>query len=494
MGRFGRFEKFEVKNEMRDGGTIRTDDYKQTGGSTSKQVQEEIRQELENVGFDDWKYTEDDISDEVDIKENTQEQNEYAITVDDNGNPVIPQDWTFLIHGSSEDRWDTSLLGNDFVVGNGKSNGADVKNRPLCCVEKSDAKFNYERRGSNTAKAYGGKDDAFEIRVVYYKNPRLGDGEGVRKRLNSDELKEVTKCYMYQDGRHPAIPSGTKLVFLKNSDFDEITNTNGNNILWYIPEQYLEQYLSDVEQMKNIVPKEQIETGEEVKETDDLETKLDEKEERRILRNEAKDIGEEEIYESNDTVETKPKITNLDIEQELEEYYDDSVDIVTLKAYLKEKIPQVYGDRLEKLGIDIDKYLENNKLSLEYFEGAESYKEIAKELESYLDFLEEVKDVDTEKVILENRENEDLETKLDEKDERRTLRNEARDTGEEIFEQNTTEETSKSVSGRDILSSAIEATEETTRTSTINEQVSAIRSVQKEKTQQQDKTNNGINR
>ena len=45
---------------------------------------------------------------------------------------------------------------------------------------------------------------------------------------------------MYQDGRHPAIPAGTKLSFLTNGDFDEITNTNGNNILWYIPEQYFE--------------------------------------------------------------------------------------------------------------------------------------------------------------------------------------------------------------------------------------------------------------
>jgi len=52
----------------------------------------------------------------------------------------------------------------------------------------------------------------------------------------------------------------------------------------------------------------------------------------------------------------------------------------------------------------------------------------------------------------------------------------------------------KSVNGRDILSSAIEATEETTRTSTINEQVNGIRSIQRDRTQQQDKMNNGIDR
>ena len=52
----------------------------------------------------------------------------------------------------------------------------------------------------------------------------------------------------------------------------------------------------------------------------------------------------------------------------------------------------------------------------------------------------------------------------------------------------------KSVNGRDILSSTIEATAETTKTSTINEQVNGIRSIQKEKMQQQNRNNNGIDR
>lgn len=52
----------------------------------------------------------------------------------------------------------------------------------------------------------------------------------------------------------------------------------------------------------------------------------------------------------------------------------------------------------------------------------------------------------------------------------------------------------KSVNGRDILSSAIEATEETTRTSTINEQVNGIRNIQKDKMQQQNRNNNEIDR
>lgn len=85
----------------------------------------------------------------------------------------MPEGWTFLTHGSSLDRWDESLLGNDFIVGNSK----EVKGRPLSCVERDNAKFDYARSGSNTAKAYGGKQQAFEIRVLFYKNPRLGDGK-----------------------------------------------------------------------------------------------------------------------------------------------------------------------------------------------------------------------------------------------------------------------------------------------------------------------------
>ena len=52
----------------------------------------------------------------------------------------------------------------------------------------------------------------------------------------------------------------------------------------------------------------------------------------------------------------------------------------------------------------------------------------------------------------------------------------------------------KEMENEDILKSAVEATEETTRTSTINEQVQNIRNVQREKTQQQNKENTGIDR
>lgn len=43
MARFGRLERFEVKNEMKDIKEINQDDNKQTGGESSTQSQEEIK-------------------------------------------------------------------------------------------------------------------------------------------------------------------------------------------------------------------------------------------------------------------------------------------------------------------------------------------------------------------------------------------------------------------------------------------------------------------
>lgn len=57
-----------------------------------------------------------------------------------------------------------------------------------------------------------------------------------------------------------------------------------------------------------------------------------------------------------------------------------------------------------------------------------------------------------------------------------------------------TQDMSKTTETQTLLDSAIEATEESTRTSTINEQVQNIRNVQREKTQHQNKENTGIDR
>lgn len=351
MARFNK--RFEVKREMSDSGQIRSDT---TGGKSTTQYSAELEKELNSVGFDD---------EEIEpLQENIE------IEIDENGNPIMPEGWTFLTHGSSLDRWDESLLGNDFVVGNGMVNNQKVKGRPLCCVERDDAKFDYARNGSNTAKAYGGNQQSFEIRILLYKNPRLGDGKVVREKLNQDELKDITKYYMYQDGRHPAVPSETRLVFLQNGDFDEITNTNGNNILWYIPEQYLEQYLEDVQKTKQLGKFEEV----------------------------PEEMLKEQYNIENDNI----TMTHDDVEKELSEFYSEDITTPELEAYLSEKISQMYGDRLGNAGIfNIKKFLEGK---LDTFEGVESYKAIIEELESALEFAESSRESDEPEVIYDTEE------------------------------------------------------------------------------------------
>lgn len=170
---------------------------------------------------------------------------------------------------------------------------------------------------------------------------------------------------MYQDGRHPAVPAGTKLVFVKSGDFDEITNTNGNNILWYIPEEYLQQYLEDAQYSQEV-------------------------------DNDEKSIDRETEMEQASDENVATMITNADVEQELTEFYTDDITIPEIEAYLSEKISQIYGDRLGDAGIfDIRKFLDGK---LDYFEGVESYRAIIEELESALEFAEGLRENEQQEI------------------------------------------------------------------------------------------------
>ena len=170
---------------------------------------------------------------------------------------------------------------------------------------------------------------------------------------------------MYQGGRHPAVPAGTKLVFVKNGNFDEITNTNGNNILWYIPEQYLKQYLEDVQQMQEI----QTLTKEE---TDVMQ------------------VQKEADVEQKNNENENTMITNASVEQELSEFYTDDITNDYLESYLSEKISQIYGDRLGDAGIfNVRKFLDGK---LKDFQGVESYRAIIEKLESTLEVAETMRE------------------------------------------------------------------------------------------------------
>jgi len=571
MGRFR--ERFEVKNEMSDGGKIRPDDsYKQNGGKTSSQQQKEIIEDAEKSGgFDDYDYEfeqEDIASEEIDEAQIEENQVILADEVEIDGdikNKVnnyescsIDEIEEILNYIADRKRQE---LGIDFTfetisdtggcvrsdrtqgglqqVEIGYQNIVDMKDNKEMkrLAELGQIDIDYE---IPEVSPMGERKEFIELILATHhelrhvkQNDNLQDNP-----ISNEDNKKMTRekvinhfftgfrnAYNYEqsmievDAMRASLEETARFFQEMGSDitpdevfavmkekelsylgydlsefgdsyesaithFDQIygktTEIKGiAEIISSLPEDKKRMFFEQCQDlMDRYTTETDIEKRLELLESMALRMSPELKEQYPLTNSQIE--RSKEAYEHNGAEENKdetPRITNLDIEQELEKYYDDSVDIVTLKAYLKEKIPQVYGDRLEKHGVDIDKYLESIEESLEYFEGADSYMQIATELESHLDKLEEA--------TVENRETQELETKLEEKEERRILRNEGRDAGEkEFYERNAREETGfvlKSVNGIDILSSAIEATEATTRESTMTEQSRTINIVQKDR-------------
>ncbi len=516
-----RMEKFEVKNEMYDGGKIRPDDsYKENGGKSSKAQQEEIFEDTQKVGFDD-----DFDIDEVDnitpeIDENTIQENKLQNLNEKDIKGIITGYVNVSASGEISAKHyiasEAKKIGVEknelqaFVLEEGKKN---IKSRDKVLhyhrtsmksfekIMETGSLLNRERmqaEGIDTSKLSGSSSQNVQFtRDIYDSDGKLARSGFGRENVgaNSTDIvfvmgpelinEETYNCFMpYPTVEKADIQKCCVTILAKDPNIqkqvESILKEKDLTIKTILQDEFDREVVLEELEKANIckdVDKNDFNDKEkaivENKEDEELEVKLNEKEERRALKDEARDIGEEEIYEQNDNKGKKPQITNLDIEQELGKYYDDTVDIVTLKAYLKEKIPQVYGDKLEKFGIDIDEYLENHKLSLEYFEGAESYKEIASELDSYLDALEEFKDDHIEKDNAENKETEELEAELNEKEERRALK----DIGEEEIYEDFNKETDfilKSVNGRDMLTSAVEVTEVSTRESNIEKAADSL--------------------
>lgn len=175
------------------------------------------------------------------IERTKQQQRGMIIETDDKGNPIIPENWTFLVHGSSLDRWDSSDLGKDFTI---KEN--------LSCVERDDAKEDFLYSGRTTADTYSGDNHPFRIHVLFYKNPNKVGPTMVQK-LGRDKVRGILDCYdsQQQGRRHPIVPKGTKMTYLKSSDYDEISESTGKKILWYIPEEFLEEYIEAVREERD---------------------------------------------------------------------------------------------------------------------------------------------------------------------------------------------------------------------------------------------------
>lgn len=161
--------------------------------------------------------------------------------IDEKGNPKLPEGWTYLIHGTNTSQWNKEILEGDSFVVKGIEAG-------LYCVEKENAIEN-QKTGSDVSKIHsqlkqqqGEKD--FEIRCLIYKDlRRQKDREEFAGRLTQEEIDDVNR-YHTKKPYYPSVPNGTKLIKLTTTEFDEITNSE-KEILWYIPEKYLNHYLKE---------------------------------------------------------------------------------------------------------------------------------------------------------------------------------------------------------------------------------------------------------
>ena len=164
--------------------------------------------------------------------------------------PVIPEGWTYLRHGTGFDRWHKEDLEKGFTVGKFNELNKNIS-FGLSCVERSVA-LNDAKRGYNTAKNYGNKNNFFEIRVLIYQDSIRYKSENqafLENRVVQEIREELFKNYYnnrFYGGRHPVVPRNTELIYLGTSTYDEISNTEDHLIYWYVPLFLLNYYNEDV--------------------------------------------------------------------------------------------------------------------------------------------------------------------------------------------------------------------------------------------------------
>lgn len=166
---------------------------------------------------------------------------EIKIKLNEKGEPLLPNGWTFMIHGSNTSQWNKEVLNSDSFVVKGNEAG-------LYCVEKDKAIEN-QRNGSNVSKMHSEKNQKegeknIEIRCLIYKDlRRQKDREQFLGKLTDEEINVVNEFHTNKP-YYPAIPNGMKLIKIAQTEFDEITQED-KDIIWYIPEKFLEHYQED---------------------------------------------------------------------------------------------------------------------------------------------------------------------------------------------------------------------------------------------------------
>ena len=101
------------------------------------------------------------------------------------------------------------------------------------------------------------------------------------------------------------------------------------------------------------------------------------------------EVEEKEVYDETETEienqdkedeKTRKERLHAEAEKDIIEGFTEDTPLEYTKAYLSEKITQIYGNDLAYAGIiDVEKYLENE---LYDFNGVESYKKIIEDIES----------------------------------------------------------------------------------------------------------------
>jgi len=515
MPRFNR--RFEVKRETQDGGKVRPDDdsYKQNGGKSSEEQQRDIRDEANQVGFEDFEQDYDNDIDEnfdahqyflerageidfTDAEEN-QFMEEYANTIISSFPNISRDDASALLmyvtrneanrQGILENirvRMDDKIqVGATRFVGIGEKGPISEivfsEKELIDGVNNGNMESYVTGIGHLVESACHEVEHAKQNTQIHSKNPQLNSEtlrmakENVVARVNPEFYRKNYRCYTIEqnaflNGRTQAKKALENLqgvfpeqIYSKIErrideliEFDRSADTeimktaeseykdtdNADRVLTDLTDDLMPLYATDALNQYPILAYQYREDGtkkdlselfaerdsrieqleaelstasptrkaEIMREIEGVRTFYDEmiqgdrqllaqkeefdKQQKGEIDNEEPVLSSDDEILQEDNENEVPKITHSDVEQELNEYYTEDTTIPEIEAYLSEKISQIYGDRLDNAGINVESFLEGQKLKIEYFEGADTYKEIIEELDSILEFSENMREQD----------------------------------------------------------------------------------------------------
>lgn len=470
MARFR--ERFEVKNEMQDGGKIRPDDsYKQNGGKSSKTQQQEILADGNEIGFDNEYEDIDAIDGYEDIDQGTYEGEEEVYEDNRNG---------------TQDEYDTLNLQVESELAQYYDD--DITNEELKAYLVS-----------KISEIYGDRLEQCNLladsMVEGFLDINEFDGvESYRQLIQSIE-ESIMRISKIQDGKN------------KGKTTEELSKETGLESLSEEEKQKIVSAYKNVSRQGDLSANAYISSQAK-------KLGIDKKE----LTTFVHQKGKEEIN-SPDKVLHYHRTSMQSFEQIMQTGYLlnrknmqlNGIDISGLRGSSSANIQfsrDVYNDegKLQSSGFDIEDNLGANSADVVFVMSPELMNEDTYNCLSVYPTVEKAdiqrccatilaKDPNIQmriESILKGK-NLRIRTMLQEEFDREVILEELNksETSKEVKE---TGAVLKSVNGRDILSSAIQATEESTRTSIINQQVQTIRSVQKERTQQQSIGNNGFDR